>query len=65
MSLWKVPDRETYEIMGNFYSLWLDGYTKQEALRLASLKVLEEQRNSHNSGHPYFWGGFILSGNPY
>jgi len=65
MSLWKIPDKETYEIMENFYSLWLDGYTKQEALRMASLKVLEDQRNSHNSSHPYFWGGFILSGNPY
>jgi len=65
MSLWKVPDKETFEIMEGFYKQWLDGKTKQEALRLASLDVLKKHRKQYNSSHPYFWGGFILSGNPY
>jgi len=65
MSLWSVPDKETFEIMETFYGHILDGSTKSEALRQASLEVLRKHRNRYNSGHPYFWGGFILSGNPY
>jgi len=63
MSLWTVPDQETSRLMSGFYKRWLDGTSKSEALRQSSLEVLREQRLQRGNGHPYYWGGFILSGN--
>ena len=64
MSLWKVPDKETYKLMDNFYKNWLGGQTKQEALRQAALKVLNDRRNKHGAAHPYYWGAFVMLGDP-
>jgi len=63
MSLWKVPDQETCELMKHFYRYWLEGCTKKEALRRSALKVLNNHRGKH-AAHPYFWGGFVLLGDP-
>ena len=62
MSLWKVPDESTSKIMISFYEHLKAGKTKSEALRNAKLDyfhsvIAPEQR------HPYYWAGFILSGN--
>ena len=56
MSLWKVNDRTTQELMSLFYASWLAGENIDEALRKAQLKVKEEWPN------PYYWGGFINLG---
>ena len=64
MSLWKVPDRETGELMDDFYENWLSGQTKKEALRQAALKILHDRRAEGKSTHPLFWGGFVLLGDP-
>jgi hypothetical protein len=40
------------------------GDSKSTALRNASLSVLAERRENHESTHPLFWGGFILVGDP-
>jgi len=65
MSLWKVADKETFDLMDSFYKNWLkDGYSKQEALRRSSLKMLEDLRNRFGTAHPFLWGGFVLAGNP-
>ncbi|MEJ7736138.1 MAG: CHAT domain-containing protein [Chitinophagaceae bacterium] len=53
ISLWKVPDEATVELMTVFYSNWLDGQTTREALRRAQLKMKEKYP-------PYFWAAFIL-----
>ncbi len=64
MSMWKVPDRQTSLLMQKFYSGWLSGKTKLEALRDAELELLKDARTRKGSGHPLLWAGFILSGNP-
>jgi len=60
ISLWQVPDKATSKIMINFYSYLKEGKTKAEALRLAKVEFI----NSYPSmAHPFYWSGFILSGN--
>jgi CHAT domain-containing protein/tetratricopeptide (TPR) repeat protein len=54
MSLWKVPDEATSELMISFYTHWLSGKTKQEAFKIAQKEVRESYKN------PYFWAGFVL-----
>ncbi|MBD3233824.1 MAG: tetratricopeptide repeat protein [candidate division Zixibacteria bacterium] len=62
MSLWDVPDRETREIMVRFYDYWLDGRSKQQALRLSILDAIGRLRDSYGAAHPYLWGALFLLG---
>lgn len=58
ISLWKVNDEATKEMMVDYYSRLRKGEGRSAALR-------EVQRGANRrSGyaHPYFWAGFILSG---
>ncbi len=56
MSLWKVDDAVTHELMVAFYQKWLGGETKRAALLAAQKQV----RKQHPD--PYYWGAFILVG---
>ena len=56
MSLWKVNDEVTKEMMVLFYQNIFNGVDKFEALNLAQKKIKENHNN------PYYWGAFILSG---
>ncbi|MGB3519673.1 MAG: tetratricopeptide repeat protein, partial [Elainellaceae cyanobacterium] len=59
MSLWKVDDFGTSELMRGYYERLLAGSGRSEALG-------EIQRELINTGayqHPYYWAGFIASGN--
>ncbi len=58
MSLWKVPDRATQELMVDFYERLLRGEGRAEALRQAQLKLRKRYP------HPRNWGGFICQGDP-
>jgi CHAT domain-containing protein/tetratricopeptide (TPR) repeat protein len=58
MSLWKVPDEQTQELMVGFYQYLLGGAPKAEALRLAQLDLKAKYPE------PYFWGAFICQGDP-
>lgn len=53
MSLWKVPDQQTAELMELFYSNWFSGMTISDAFSTA-------QRTMALSYPPYYWGGFVL-----
>ena len=53
MSLWKVPDKETVELMSLFYENWLNGMNKYEAFSLAQL----EMRKKYS---PYSWAAFVM-----
>ncbi len=64
MSLWKVPDNETKELMIDFYTRLKNGEGKSQALRHASLSMMRKQKAKYGSAHPYFWGAFICAGNP-
>ena len=61
MSLWKVNDRTTAGLMKIFFQNLSGGLTKDEALRQAKLAFLNDTKNRHFA-HPYYWSGFILSG---
>jgi hypothetical protein len=58
MSLWKVPDEQTQELMVDFYERLLAGEGRAEALRQAQLALKEKHP------HPYYWGAFICQGDP-
>jgi CHAT domain-containing protein len=58
MSLWKVPDEQTQELMADFYSRILRGEWRAEALRQA------QQALRARNPDPYYWGAFICQGDP-
>jgi CHAT domain-containing protein len=58
MSLWKVPDQQTQELMVDFYRRLLEGCPRLDALQEAQ-KALRAKYP-----HPRYWGAFILQGNP-
>jgi CHAT domain-containing protein len=58
MSLWKVPDAQTEELMVDFYQRILRGEGRAEALRQAQQAV----RLQHPD--PFYWGAFICQGDP-
>ena len=62
MSLWKVPDEETAELMEGFYRRWLSGQEKHAALRDTQLAMIAKLRERHGAAHPLFWAGFVLVG---
>lgn len=47
--------------MTYFYSYLKEGKTKNEALQLAKLEYIKNS-NEEVLKHPYYWAGFILSG---
>jgi CHAT domain-containing protein/Tfp pilus assembly protein PilF len=53
MSLWKVPDKETVELMELFYTNWLDGMIKHEAFTSA-------QKEMRKKYPPYYWAAFVM-----
>jgi CHAT domain-containing protein/sirohydrochlorin ferrochelatase len=59
LSLWKVGDAATVELMKTFYSNLKTGMGRHEALRDAQLKLLRHP----NYQNPYNWAAFIPSGN--
>lgn len=62
MSLWSVPDRETQELMTLFYSKWLSGEDKQQALREAEMDLRTKVKTRYSEDRPFYWGGFVLVG---
>jgi CHAT domain-containing protein/tetratricopeptide (TPR) repeat protein len=62
MSMWSVPDKETQELMGLFYTRWLNGEEKHAALRAAQFELRERVRKRYGSDLPYYWGAFVLVG---
>jgi len=57
-SLWKVPDRQTYLLMDEFYKQMLSGKSYSSSLREAKLKLIA----SKESAFPSKWSGFVLMG---
>jgi CHAT domain-containing protein/Tfp pilus assembly protein PilF len=58
MSLWAVSDKATRELMVSYYRLLQQGEGRGEALRRVQLEMLKRV----NRRHPYYWAGFIQSG---
>ena len=63
MSLWSVEDRSAMEWMRALYEGRLRrGLDTAEAVREASLSVLRQRRARGQSTHPFYWAGFVASG---
>jgi CHAT domain-containing protein len=62
MSLWSVPDEETRELMELFYTHWLNGEEKHQALHSAQLEERERVKKRYGNDLPYYWGAFVLVG---
>lgn len=62
MSLWKIPDIVTEELMVSFYNNLNKGYSKNEGLQKAQLQHLQSTSDPLYH-HPYFWSGFMTIGN--
>jgi CHAT domain-containing protein len=58
MSLWKVPDEPTRELMEGFYRRILAGQGRAQALREAQLALKAKYPE------PFYWGAFICQGDP-
>jgi len=53
ISLWKVPDQQTLELMEYFYKFYLQSGDTTQALHKAQLKMSKKYR-------AYYWGAFVL-----
>jgi CHAT domain-containing protein/tetratricopeptide (TPR) repeat protein len=56
VSLWRVDDESMTELVTEFYTHWLAGNSKTEALRQAQIGLLEKYE------HPYYWAPLMLTG---
>jgi CHAT domain-containing protein/lipopolysaccharide biosynthesis regulator YciM len=58
MSLWKVDDYGTSELMSLYYQRLRKGEGRSEALRQVQLEMMQAPAYQH----PYYWASFIFSG---
>jgi CHAT domain-containing protein/Flp pilus assembly protein TadD len=58
MSLWAVSDKATRELMVSYYRKLQQGKGRGDALREVQLEMLKRMEWRH----PYYWAGFIQSG---
>lgn len=56
MSLWKVDDSATQQLMTNFYTNWIKLGNKQKAFKQAQLQLMAKYKE------PFYWGAFVMMG---
>lgn len=56
MTLFKVNDEITQELMNDFYSHWLGGETKRDAFQAAKKRIKDKYES------PIYWGSFMMIG---
>ncbi|HEX7183895.1 MAG TPA: CHAT domain-containing protein [Thermoanaerobaculia bacterium] len=61
VSLWRVADVSTPELMVHFYRHLDAGEDSAEALRRSKLEMIKD---GGEHAHPYYWGPFIVVGAP-
>jgi CHAT domain-containing protein len=61
-TLWKINDASTTSLMNGFYKNLSQGKSKDAALQHAQIAFLQDNWDNGLS-HPYYWSGFIISGN--
>lgn len=54
MSLWKVDDAATQQLMNNFYTNWIKTGDKQKAFKQAQLQLMTKYKE------PFYWGAFVM-----
>jgi CHAT domain-containing protein len=56
MSLWKVDDSATQQLMTNFYTNYTKTGNKLKAFKLAQQQLMAKYKE------PYYWGAFVMMG---
>lgn len=59
MSLWKIDEKSSMQIITDFYRYLSEGYDKSEALRKAKLDLIA---GNTQMAHPYYWAGLTFTG---
>jgi len=66
VSLWRVEDEATAQLMAHFYQALFAGQNRAQALRTAQLALLQRGRAATNRDqlftHPAYWAPFMLIG---
>ena len=61
LSLWKVDDYASSQLILNFYEQVQNGQSLDEAMRKGQLRFIETAPNS-SLAHPYYWATFLTIG---
>ena len=65
MSMWSVPDKETTELMVEFYkNILSEKMNRCHALRKAALREMNIVKKRYGHANPFFWGAFVFMGEP-
>ncbi|MDX5347218.1 MAG: CHAT domain-containing protein [Hymenobacteraceae bacterium] len=62
-TLWKVDDRNTSSLLTTFYEHLSRGSSKDKALHLAKMQLIQNARTSEEA-NPFYWSGYVLIGDP-
>ncbi len=60
MTLWKVDDAKSKELMVHYYRYLKEGLTKSAALQQSKLDIIANSRN--DLAHPFYWASFVPMG---
>src|SRR5438105_4718013 len=61
-TLFKVPDEQSQQMMKMFYQGLKAGRGKLAALHNAQLEIIRQRRARGGAAHPFFWAGFVVTG---
>lgn len=59
MSLWKIDEKSSSDIITKFYEYLSSGHDKSKALQRAKLALMD---GNEQLSHPYYWAGLTLIG---
>jgi len=63
--MWSVPDKETKELMIQFYRNILSGKMNRcQALTEAALREMQIVKERYGYSDPFYWGSFVFMGEP-
>jgi len=62
MSLWPVDDQSARDWMKGLYEARLGGSSTVEAVRGATVRMIEARRRAGATTHPFHWGAFVAVG---
>lgn len=64
VTLWNVKTRQSHEVITHFHRALRAGQPKDVALQTAMKQYLESTTGDGNFAHPFYWGHWMLYGNP-